>query len=76
MFLPWGATEPHKLHLPYLTDCILSQAIALDAARRVQALRSLNCMVPPPVSFGSQKPGQRNLPFCIHTRYETQQAIL
>ena len=21
--LPWGATEPHNDHLPYLTDCIL-----------------------------------------------------
>lgn len=23
VILPWGATEPHNLHLPYLTDCIL-----------------------------------------------------
>lgn len=23
IILPWGATEPHNLHLPYLTDCIL-----------------------------------------------------
>ena len=30
--LPWGATEPHNLHLPYLTDCILSHSIAVDAA--------------------------------------------
>ena len=30
--LPWGATEPHNLHLPYLTDCILSHAVAADAA--------------------------------------------
>ena len=22
VLLPWGATEPHNLHLPYLTDCI------------------------------------------------------
>ena len=22
VILPWGATEPHNLHLPYLTDCI------------------------------------------------------
>lgn len=27
--LPWGATEPHNQHLPYLTDCILSQEVAL-----------------------------------------------
>lgn len=24
--LPWGVTEPHNLHLPYLTDCILQYA--------------------------------------------------
>ncbi|MFR7603170.1 MAG: creatininase family protein [Alistipes shahii] len=29
-----------------------------------------------PVSMGSQNPGQRELPFCIHARYETQKAIL
>ena len=33
-------------------------------------------MVLPPVNFGSQNPGQQDLPFCIHTRYETQKAIL
>ena len=30
--LPWGATEPHNYHLPYLTDCLLSHDVALDAA--------------------------------------------
>ena len=30
----------------------------------------------PPVTMGSQNPGQRELPFCVHTRYETQKAIL
>ena len=28
VILPWGATEPHNLHLPYLTDCILPHDIA------------------------------------------------
>lgn len=76
VILPWGATEPHNLHLPYLTDCILSKAIATDAAQLANQLGGVNCMVLPPVSFGSQNPGQRELPFCIHTRYETQKAIL
>lgn len=74
--LPWGATEPHNLHLPYLTDCILSRDIALDAARLVKNTAGINCMVLPPMYMGSQNPGQRELPFCIHTRYETQKAIL
>ena len=33
-------------------------------------------MVLPPVNMGSQNPGQRQQPFCIHARYETQRAIL
>lgn len=74
--LPWGATEPHNQHLPYLTDCILSHAIALDAANQALELHKVQCMVLPPVFMGSQNPGQRELLFCIHSRYETQKAIL
>lgn len=74
--LPWGATEPHNLHLPYMTDCILSQAVALDAAERALRQHGVRCMVLPPVAMGSQNPGQRDLPFCIHYRYETQFSIL
>ena len=74
--LPWGATEPHNYHLPYLTDCILSHDIAVDAAQRLLTKYGLHAMVMPPVGMGSQNPGQRELPFCVHTRYETQKAIL
>lgn len=76
VILPWGATEPHNLHLPYLTDCILSRDIAIDAARLVNNRAGIRCMVLPPVNMGSQNPGQRELSFCIHARYETQKAIL
>ncbi|MBQ6062605.1 MAG: creatininase family protein [Prevotella sp.] len=76
VLLPWGATEPHNLHLPYLTDCILSHGIALDAANAVYINKGVRCMVLPPVNMGAQNPGQRQLPFCIHARYETQKAIL
>lgn len=74
--LPWGATEPHNLHLPYLTDSILSQEIAVSSAELAFERHGVRCMVLPPVSFGSQNPGQQELPFCIHSRYETQKAIL
>lgn len=74
--LPWGATEPHNLHLPYLTDCILSEAIALDAVRQAQEKSRIKVMVLPPVAMGAQNPGQRDLLFCIHYRQETQKAIL
>lgn len=74
--LPWGATEPHNLHLPYLTDAILSHDIAVDAAVIACERYGLNAMVMPPVTLGSQNPGQRELKFCVHARYETQRAIL
>ena len=74
--LPWGATEPHNLHLPYLTDCILSHDVAVDAARLALDQYGVRCMVLPYVTAGSQNPGQRELNFCIHYRYETQKAIL
>lgn len=76
VLLPWGATEPHNLHLPYLTDCILSHDIAVDVARKALQQYGLRCMVMPYVTAGSQNPGQRELPFCIHYRNETQKAIL
>ena len=74
--LPWGATEPHNYHLPYLTDSILSHRIAIDALSRAMQMSDIRGMVLSPVSMGSQNPGQRDLPFCIHSRYETQKAIL
>lgn len=74
--LPWGATEPHNLHLPYLTDAILSHAVAVDAARVASRRYGVEAMVMPPVALGAQNPGQRELPFCIHTRYATQFAVL
>lgn len=74
--LPWGATEPHNLHLPFLTDCILSHDVAVDAVLRAWERYGVRCMVMPPVAMGSQNPGQRELSFCVHARYETQKAIL
>jgi len=74
--LPWGATEPHNLHLPYLTDAILSHDVAVDAAQRALDAYGVRTMVLPPVAMGAQNPGQRDLKFCIHYRHATQQAIL
>ena len=31
--LPWGATEPHNLHLPFGTDSIQVAAVAKEVAR-------------------------------------------
>ena len=43
--LPWGATEPHNLHLPYMTDSILSHDIAVDAAAIAREKYGLSVMV-------------------------------
>lgn len=74
--LPWGATEPHNLHLPYLTDAILSHDIAVDAACMASERHGIMAMVMPPIALGAQNPGQRDLKFCVHYRYETQSAVL
>ncbi len=74
--LPWGATEPHNQHLPYLTDCILSHDVAVDAARMAWEKHGVRTMVLPPVMMGAQNPGQRDLQFCIHYRQRTQEVIL
>lgn len=73
--LPWGATEPHNGHLPYCTDVLSSQAIAFEVSKSLKD-KGINVMVLPGVPFGSQNPGQNDLPFCIHTSQTTQEAIL
>ena len=74
--LPWGATEPHNYHLPYLTDSILSYHLSIDSLTWAMQKADIQGMVLPTVTMGSQNPGQRELTFCIHARYETQKAIL
>lgn len=74
--LPWGATEPHNYHLPYLTDCYLAYDTSLDAVKKAYKQAEVKGMILPPIPFGSQNPGQFDLPFCLHGRYETQKAIL
>ena len=74
--LPWGATEPHNYHLPYLTDCYMSHDISIDSVIKAYNKEKIKGMVLPAIPLGSQNPGQREQPFCLHARYETQKAIL
>jgi creatinine amidohydrolase len=74
--LPWGATEPHNYHLPYLTDWYIAHDIASDSVAKAQSRYGIKGMIFPPIPLGAQNPGQKELPFCIHTRYETQGMIL
>lgn len=71
--IPWGATEPHNLHLPYLTDCILAKEIAVRVVSNVAKDKAI---VLPEIAMGSQNPGQTTYPFCIHYTQETQKHIL
>lgn len=76
VILPWGATEPHNLHLPYMTDCILSHDVAVDAALIAKQKYGVNCMVMPPIGMGSQNPGQRELPFWHEANEQAIRAAL
>ena len=51
VILPWGATEPHNLHLPYLTDAILAHDVAVDAAQLAFSDHGIRAMVLPPVAM-------------------------
>ncbi len=72
--LPWGATEAHNLHLPYATDTIVTEAIAIASARLARE-RGARVVVLPPVPFGVQT-GQRDIPFCLNVNPSTQLALL
>jgi creatinine amidohydrolase len=72
--LPWGATEAHNRHLPYATDTIETEAIAIAAAGRAWD-SGARVVVLPAVPFGVQT-GQREIPFCLNMNPGTQLAVL
>lgn len=73
--IPWGATEPHNLHLPYGTDTLQSEVIA-DKAAELAWENNCKVMVLPAIPLGVQNPGQIDMPFCLHSKPSTQMAIL
>ena len=72
--LPWGATEPHNLHLPYGTDIVETVRIA-SAAARLAAEGGARVTVLPIIPFGVNT-GQMDLPLTINMNPSTQLAIL
>jgi creatinine amidohydrolase len=72
--LPWGATEPHNLHLPYATDVILAGGVATEAARRAWE-RGARVLVLPAVPFGSNA-SQLGLGPTVEMRPSTQRLVL
>lgn len=72
--LPWGATEAHNLHLPYGTDNIESERLAVEAAR-IAWEKGARVAVLPCVPFGVNT-GQLDIRLCINMNPSTQAAVL
>jgi creatinine amidohydrolase len=62
--LPWGATEPHNLHLPYGTDNVETVEIA-SASARLASEKGAHVIVLPIIPFGVNT-GQMDLPLTIN----------
>jgi len=72
--LPWGATEAHNRHLPYATDALETERIAIAAAELAWK-RGAKIVVLPTVPFGVHT-AQRDIPFCLNMNPTTQLALL
>jgi len=72
--LPWGATEAHNYHLPYATDNIQSEQIAIRAAERAWS-RGAKVVVLPTVPFGVNTT-QLDIKLTLNLNPSTQAALL
>ena len=72
--LPWGATEAHNRHLPYATDTIQSEGVALRAAEIAKEAGAAITVLPA-VPFGVNT-GQLDIPFCLNLNPSTQALVL
>jgi creatinine amidohydrolase len=67
--LPFGATEPHNLHLPYGTDSLEAEAIASHVCEAA-ARQGANVVLLPTVPFGTQT-NHRGLPLALNLQPTT-----
>jgi creatinine amidohydrolase len=72
--LPWGATEAHNYHLPYGTDIVETDAVAIESARVAWEAGAL-VVVLPAIPFGVQT-GQMDIDLCMNMMPSTQAAVL
>ena len=72
--LPWGATEAHNFHLPYGTDNIETEKIAIESARLAWE-NGARVMVLPTLPFGVNT-GQKDIKGTINMHPSTQTIIL
>ena len=72
--LPWGATEAHNLHLPYGTDTMQAERVAIESARRAEAQGTMVAVLPA-VPFGVNTT-QLDIPLTLNVMPTTQLAVL
>lgn len=72
--LPWGATEAHNYHLPYATDNIEAESVAVGAARLAWE-RNAQVIVLPTIPFGVNTQ-QLDIPLTINMNPSTQALVL
>lgn len=72
--LPWGATEAHNHHLPYSTDNIQAEKVAVEAAKLAWENKA-KVIVLPTIPFGVNT-GQLDVPLCMNMNPSTQLTVL
>ena len=72
--LPWGATEAHNFHLPYCTDVIEAEQIAIESARLAWEQQA-KVVVLPTIPFGVNSQ-QLDFPLVINMNPATQASLL
>ena len=72
--LPWGATEAHNYHLPYGTDNVQAEQVAIRAAEKAWS-RGARVVVLPTVPFGVNTT-QLDIKLVINMNPSTQLALL
>ena len=72
--LPWGATEAHNYHLPYGTDNVQAEQVAIRAAALAWE-RGARVVVLPTVPFGVNTT-QLDIKLCLNMNPSTQLAVL
>ena len=72
--LPWGATEAHNYHLPYGTDNVQAERVAIRAAALAWA-RGARAVVLPTVPFGVNTT-QLDIKLCLNMNPSTQLSLL
>jgi len=72
--LPFGATEPHNLHLPYATDNIEADLVG-EAICRAAYEQNAWCLCLPTVPYGTES-NQHRYPFAMNLQPSTVLAVL